>query len=140
MGQWVTGRRLCEPRRRYPRASPVHMETDAIAVTPGRPGHTPDFARQREMRPRQRLLQDVQLHLQLKRRACMLVLASTAPGNIFAPGDNSLRRQLKDSIKRAGGEAAFVRRNRGLHQFARQRSWNKHRLALSGTRASPSPP
>ncbi len=81
------------------------------------------------MRSRQRLLQDVELHLQLEGSVGMLVLAAAAAGNIFAAGDDALRGGLEDGAEFGGREAAALRRDAGFYQFAGQRSRNKDRLA-----------
>ena len=111
-------------------AGPLHhVQANAVAIAPGRPCQAADLGGDRDVRSRQRLLQNVELHLQLKGRAGVLVLAAAAAGNIFAAGYDPLRRGLEDGIEFTGREAAAVRGDAGFYQFAGQRSRNKDRLA-----------
>src|ERR1700722_16955831 len=110
------------------------MQTDAVTIAPRRPRQTPYLDRNHDVRTRQSLPQNIELHLQLKGWARVLVLAPAASGNIFAAGYNTHRRGLKDRIELAGSEAAAVHSNRGLDQFAGQCPGNKNRLACGNAR------
>ena len=106
-----------------------HVQADPVAIAPRFSSQTPDLGGNRDMRSRQRLLQNVELHLQLGGRAGVLVLAAAAAGNIFAAGYDPLRGGLEDGAEFTSSEAAALRRDAGFYQFAGQRSRNKNCLA-----------
>ena len=86
------------------------------------------------MRTPQSFLENVELHLQLEGRAGVLVLAATAAGKVLASWRHAFRGRLENGVQFSGSETAPVRGYGGFHQFAGQRSGNKHRLTCRNAR------
>src|SRR5271154_5431884 len=111
----------------------LRLQPDTVAIAPPRTGQTRDLARNRDMRPVQSLLENVELHLQLESRTGVLILAATAAGKVLASRRHAFRGRLENGVQFAGSETAPVRGYRGFHQFAGQCSRNKNRLTCRNT-------
>src|ERR1700688_903148 len=109
-----------------------NLKARAIAVVPRRRGVHLNFAGQLEFSDAAEIfLQDFFLDFELVLVGCMLVVASTAAGEIRACRLDSVRRRLCDRVRVRAGKTGLLFGERGFDLFSGQNKWNEYSFAAS---------